>query len=364
MKKTFTFLLASCLAISSSAQIKKVVLEDFTGTWCGWCPEGTVVLEQLKATHGDNFFPVASHNGDALEVPDGAAIDAGLNVTGYPNGAVDRVKFAANAKIPMSRGGWSNYTNQRLGEQALASVSLGNTYKVGADSFYADINVQFTTAPAAGVPLKVNVYVLEDSIAAIGTLQQDNYSPDVQGGAAVLTNWYHNHTLRDALLGVWGDATVVPTNPVIGTTYTKKVGMKIPAAWNRNQIHLLAFVCYGGTAANFQVDIINAEEKKLNYFYPTSINGLESINSNTVITPNPANASQDISVQYDVLEDATISMNILNTLGQVIAAPYTNIYDIKGTHTLKVNTQKLSAGMYFVALHTKTGSQLTKFVIQ
>jgi hypothetical protein len=125
---------------------------------------------------------VASHNGDALEVAEGAAIDVALNVTGYPNGAVDRFQFPGQAKIPMSRGAWSNSVNTRLALSAIVSVSFENAVKTGANTYAAKVNVKFTSAPTAGVPLKMNVYILEDSIAATGAYDQDNYSANVQGG--------------------------------------------------------------------------------------------------------------------------------------------------------------------------------------
>ncbi|MBK8144845.1 MAG: Omp28-related outer membrane protein [Bacteroidetes bacterium] len=230
MKKIVTLSLLTLLSIGSQCQVKKVILEDFTGTWCGWCPEGTVILEGLLASNPANFIPVASHNGDALEVPDGAAIDVALNVTGYPNGAVDRFQFPGQAKIPMGRGSWAGSVSTRLGTPAIVSVSFENAVKTGANTYSAKVNVKFTSAPTAGVPLKMNVYILEDSIPATGANAQGNYSANVQGGASPLTNWFHNGTLRDALGGVWGYATI-PANPVVGTTYSENLNITIPANW-------------------------------------------------------------------------------------------------------------------------------------
>lgn len=371
MKKVFTLLLGSAISIASYAQVKKVVLEDFTGTWCGWCPEGTIVLEGLKVTHGANFFPVASHNGDGLQVPDGAAIDNGLNVTAYPNGAVDRVYFNGNAKISMSRGAWASKTTERLNSTAVASVSFTNPYikTVGSvDSYYVDVNVNFTSAPKANTPIAINVYVLEDSIAAVGSLDQDNYSSTVQGGASPLTNWFHNHTLRDALLGAWGDATVIGQNPTVGTTFTKKVGFVIPATWKKDQIHLLAFTALDGAKSGTSTDleILNSEDIKLSSFYPTSILNQELVAGNNVtVYPNPVSNKAMLSFSYELNQDENLDINILNSLGQVVASPYKNIFDIKGFHTLQVQTAdyELNKGLYFIEIKSKNGSSLTKFSI-
>ncbi|MDE6556404.1 MAG: hypothetical protein K2K55_05515 [Duncaniella sp.] len=43
---------------------KNVVVEEFTGTWCGWCPRGIVGLETMTEEHPDgSFIPVAVHVG-------------------------------------------------------------------------------------------------------------------------------------------------------------------------------------------------------------------------------------------------------------------------------------------------------------
>jgi thiol-disulfide isomerase/thioredoxin len=370
MKKLNTLFLFTALALCGNAQVKKVVLEDFTGTWCGWCPEGTVVLENLKAQHGANFFPVASHNGDPLEIPEGAAIDVGLNVTAYPNGSVDRFMFTGTTKIPMSRGSWASKTTERLNSSSIASVSFGNAYKktIGTvDSFYVDLNVKFTAAAKVGVPVAVNVYILEDSIAATGNLAQGNYSSNVQGGADPLTNWFHNHTLRDALLNAWGDNTVIPTNPTVGTTYTKKIGFVIPAAWKKNQIHLLGYAAYAGTASANTLEIINSDGASLKNFWPLGLNPENALSASGVnIYPNPVRANTTFSINYNLLQDDNITVSIINSLGQVVATPYSDIFDIKGIHTLQINTANyaLPSGLYFVKMSSENGSSLSRFTVQ
>lgn len=48
----------------------KVVVEEFTGTWCGWCTRGIVGLDMLNNTFGDKVITVAVHNGDPMQTDD------------------------------------------------------------------------------------------------------------------------------------------------------------------------------------------------------------------------------------------------------------------------------------------------------
>lgn len=49
---------------------RNVVMEEFTGTWCGWCPRGMRSVELLSDIYGDRFIPIAVHYNDAFESAD------------------------------------------------------------------------------------------------------------------------------------------------------------------------------------------------------------------------------------------------------------------------------------------------------
>jgi thiol-disulfide isomerase/thioredoxin len=347
--------------LGANAQTKKVFMEDYTGAWCGWCPEGTVILENLKTQYPANIIPVANHNGDGLQTTEGAAIDAGLNVTAYPNGSIDRKLFSGESKISVSRSKWATYANQRMALTAIASVSFSNFYyKTSTSTYEADIKVKFTSAPAAGVPLAVQVYVLEDSIPATGSIVQHNYSSSVQSGADPLANWYHNNTLRDALGGDWGFTTAIPSTPVVGTTYTQHVSFSI-GTWVKKQIHLVAFVAYNGTVANDQKEIINSEEMRLSSFFPLGVNEPKEEVSIAGAYPNPASVNDVVKVEYNINEAATVTLKVFNAIGQLVDMPY-HSNEAEGTHTIhwRPSDKNIAPGMYILQLSTDKGSKTMK----
>ncbi|MEN9523460.1 MAG: hypothetical protein RL065_1837 [Bacteroidota bacterium] len=363
-----TLVLSISLKASAQTPVKKVILEDFTGTWCGWCPEGTVLLEGLESSKPTTFFAVASHNGDGLQVPEGAAIDAALSVSSYPNGAVDRFKFPANSTIPMGRGSWNNMVTTRLASTPIASVSFSNQFfDPNTDSFFVDLNVVFVSNPNTAVPLTMNVYLLEDSIPATGNNIQHNYSTSIQAGSDPLNNWYHNNTLRKGLGGNWGFTTIIPSSPTLNTTYSKKVGFLLKSSWVAKNIHLVGFVAYNGTAANNELEILNSERIDLNLFYPLGVSKIENKTANILsIFPNPVLSNQLLNITYSLNENSNISLGIYNAQGQLICQPYNNIYDIKGTHTLSFYPSKfaLSKGFYFINISDNKGLITTqKFII-
>ena len=48
----------------------KMVVEEATGTWCGWCPRGAVNMEKMREKYPDEFIGIAVHNEDPMMVQD------------------------------------------------------------------------------------------------------------------------------------------------------------------------------------------------------------------------------------------------------------------------------------------------------
>lgn len=70
---------------------KRCVVEEGTGTWCGWCVRGIVAMEQMAERFTDQFLGVAVHNSDIMTVN---AYDSGLSgycgSVSYPFSIIDR----------------------------------------------------------------------------------------------------------------------------------------------------------------------------------------------------------------------------------------------------------------------------------
>ena len=46
--------------------VHRALVEEYTGTWCGWCTRGLVAMRLLAETYGDDFIGVAYHNSDPM----------------------------------------------------------------------------------------------------------------------------------------------------------------------------------------------------------------------------------------------------------------------------------------------------------
>ncbi|MBR2237274.1 MAG: hypothetical protein IJ887_05290 [Prevotella sp.] len=67
---------------------KRTLMEEYTGTWCGWCTRGFVALELLKKSYADDFVTVSYHNDDPMEIMPSAYFPS--PVSGFPGAWIDR----------------------------------------------------------------------------------------------------------------------------------------------------------------------------------------------------------------------------------------------------------------------------------
>lgn len=47
---------------------RRVVCEEFSGTWCGFCPRGMVGMDRMSKKYPGRFLPISAHGGDRLEI--------------------------------------------------------------------------------------------------------------------------------------------------------------------------------------------------------------------------------------------------------------------------------------------------------
>lgn len=75
------------VAVSSLIPTKRMVCEEGTGTWCGYCPQGIVGFEYMYNKYPDNFIGIAVHSGDPMETESYSS----LVFSSYPNCEVNRI---------------------------------------------------------------------------------------------------------------------------------------------------------------------------------------------------------------------------------------------------------------------------------
>ena len=129
----------------SSAPTVVPVVEEFTGTWCGYCPYGTVAMQKAHQQYGDKIVQIAIHSGDPMAVSDySPVISAYCN--GYPNATIDRLSTFHAANIPYRLTSAFNRVSQGMIELTAEWSDAGKTavkFNTKSTFGYSDSNGQY-----------------------------------------------------------------------------------------------------------------------------------------------------------------------------------------------------------------------------
>ncbi len=211
------------IIVISEALTVTPVVEEFTGTWCGYCPYGIVGMEKAHETFGDNVVLIAAHDGDVMATSDYGPILNG--VSSFPNAFINR----KNEFYPSS-GTIISQINYALTEMVLGSVQLTATWtdanktaiKFSTESkfVYDDNNGQYGIA-----------FVLtEDGMTGSGSAwAQSNYLSGGSGDSE-MAFWYnsgssvYNFTYNHVAVAAWNILNGVQNsvNPIITAGETQQ----------------------------------------------------------------------------------------------------------------------------------------------
>ncbi|MGM9713191.1 MAG: Omp28-related outer membrane protein [Prevotella sp.] len=70
---------------------RRIVMEEATGTWCGWCPLGMATIEQMSKKYPDNFIAIAIH--DDKMMPDESYTPFYNMVKTFPSAQINRMDW-------------------------------------------------------------------------------------------------------------------------------------------------------------------------------------------------------------------------------------------------------------------------------
>lgn len=76
-------------ALEVTSYPRKAVCEEGTGTWCGYCVRGIVMLDSIRNNYSDRIIGIAAHSGDVMQCDYVSEVAKYLG-SSYPTGTVNR----------------------------------------------------------------------------------------------------------------------------------------------------------------------------------------------------------------------------------------------------------------------------------
>jgi thiol-disulfide isomerase/thioredoxin len=207
---------------------QKLLTEDYTGTWCGYCPR---IGQSLKtySTSNPNCIVVGIHGPSGSSDPYNyqyvTQLVSAYGVTGFPTVIVNRnTKWAEN----------SAELNTELAKWAPLGIGLETSVSGSTINIKAKVKFDVTTQ----IPMKLIVMLVEDGLVYP---QVNYYAPTY--GPDPIGNYAHKNTLRSAATDIFGD-DIPSAQQTAGTTWEKTMTISA-AGYNIANCKVIATVIYG-----------------------------------------------------------------------------------------------------------------------
>ncbi|MBO6118167.1 MAG: Omp28-related outer membrane protein [Bacteroidales bacterium] len=225
--------------VSTEIQKRNLVIEEFTGNGCMYCPWGHERVNAYSDSLPGRVVHVNIHQGAyakayITEFADSLAKQT--NLTGYPCGTLNRQVKNCKIDAPtISTSAWYKTADSIINEESPVNIAATAEYDYQTNSFKIYTEIYYTKDVNQDFNL-LNIVLLQDDI--IGT--QENYQNHNKPQTDKNGYYHHNRMLRYMLTGQWGDTIALNTDGIIpaGTFITKEYTYEIPLSITEENIVL------------------------------------------------------------------------------------------------------------------------------
>jgi thiol-disulfide isomerase/thioredoxin len=352
--------------VSTTASTRNVVLEEFTGIKCGWCPAGHKIADQMAATYNTNgvrFVPINIHVGSfavpSAGQPDfrtnfGQAINNYAGVTGYPAGSVSRTVFSGithqtSGKSAMSRSSWSNAAGQLINMASPVNIAVKAEYNPIDNKLYI-LTEAYYTGNSVMPTNRITIGINQNDIW--GPQSGNSNYPEMWDQSKAPNGYRHKHMLRHLLTDQWGDLINTTTQ---GTFVQKYYTYTVPndingVAMVPADLEVFAFIAEGqdnvltGTVVKIEVmqngaNGTNGAGEPMWYSLATNTEVKAPTTATVALYPNPV--SNNMTIRFQNVD--VKSMTIFNIAGQQVL-----METVQGRENVEINVEHLPAGIYTV----------------
>ncbi|MGY5351572.1 Omp28-related outer membrane protein [Wenyingzhuangia sp. IMCC45533] len=317
---------------------KKVLIEEGTGTWCGWCPRGLVAMKNMYQNFSDQFVGIAVHNSDPMENKD---YEEEVDFNAYPQMNVDRI-FLRQSVTQSSMETTVNTLRSKVTPvdvEISASIENRNLTVTPKANFFTNVSeadFRFSVIVLENnVTGTTNGYAQRNFFSGGGNGEMEGYEDLADPVPANLMTYNHVGT---ALLGGYhGVDGSIATEINNNQEYEYTFNYTIPDDFDTNEIQIVVLVL-----DNEDGSVVNSNTIFMNDVTLSSKNVIN--HENFSLYPNPATEFITVTVPFD----DSFTLNIYNLNGSVVLSK--NLGKMTKQETSTVDVSTLSSGNYLLSL--------------
>ncbi len=233
--------------VSTLPENKNVILEEFTGIYCQFCPDGHLIAQNLHNTNPNDVFLINIHTGgysnpNGPNDPDfnclyGGAIATNANIAGYPAGSVNRAILSGITPqnpggTAMSRSDWATAASNIMSQPSYVNVAAQASYDMVTGILTVNTETYYTSTTTNINVL--HVAVVQNNVAGpqTGAL---SYNPNAIITGPWNPTYNHQHMFRHLMDGANGlEFNVTTAGTFVPNTHTWQMPTNLASGQSTN----------------------------------------------------------------------------------------------------------------------------------
>jgi hypothetical protein len=229
--------------------LRNVLVEDFTGHQCTYCPFAADTAHQLKYDYPGRAFPATIHSGpngiggfqststdfpidwtntDGLDIGTHLGTIPGSAFTGNPRGAISRILVGGQNTLSTSN--WRSTLVSALPQALKVNIQSGSNYYPSTKGMFLHTEIDVLDANLIN-DLYTVVYLIEDSVIARQKMPNNTIND----------NYIHRDIMRDCINTDWKGRKLTDADKIDGKYYFN-YSFVLPSEYNPDNMHLLIYV--------------------------------------------------------------------------------------------------------------------------
>lgn len=227
---------------------KKVLIEEFTGEWCGACATAFPRIQTVLDENPNTVFAAALHYNDPFSTTKTHQIKSTFGISSFPSALVDRYSFGGSSpRVSLLTSTLRNKSETRLEEKITTGLRIDTEF---GEEGKATIKVFIGQSEIMPGEPKVTTYLIEDEV------------PEVNQAGASGNDYRHHAVVRQILTEAGGNKLNnldVQDRDFI-TLRFEDIDI---SEFDKDHLSVIAFVHYADDNDKSNHEIINVQKVKL-----------------------------------------------------------------------------------------------------
>jgi thiol-disulfide isomerase/thioredoxin len=226
---------------------KKVLIEEFTGEWCGACANAFPRIQTVLDENPTTVFAAALHYSDPFSTDKTHQIKSTFGISSFPSALVDRYSFGTSSpRVPLSTSSLRNKSETRLEEKISTGLRIDTEF---GEEGKATIKVFIGQNEIMDGELRLTTYLIEDEV------------PEVNQSGASGNDYKHHAVVRKILTEADGNKLSLDVQDrdfIIRNFENIDI-----SEYDKDHLSVIAFVHYSDASDKSNHEIINVQKVKL-----------------------------------------------------------------------------------------------------